>query len=135
MYREYLLCEIRLEKVIEKTETQFRLPQFFLEALDNRKTTLFSNKAFISAIFLDPRFDTKRELSPACIEIALVWIEKKPCSKRPLTRNFSNPSEPEQNFLRLNLLTSFSSFPHDFIQNENNKSISKCFASYRRNFK
>jgi hypothetical protein len=43
---------------------------------------------------------------------------------RPFTQNFN---DPQQNILRFNLSTSFSSFPHDFIQVKNNNFYLRMF--------
>lgn len=52
-YRDWLCCEIELEELIEKNAYAPMLS----EALKQRKESLLSDDIFISAIYLDPRFN------------------------------------------------------------------------------
>lgn len=63
-FGHWLRCELRLKNCSSVTN----LPMDLLNALEERKTALFSNSALICAVFLDPRF--RSQLSDDQIKVA-----------------------------------------------------------------
>lgn len=51
-YREWLVCETELEDISHTNS----IANLLLQALNKRKQVLVENNAFLSALYLDPRF-------------------------------------------------------------------------------
>lgn len=67
-YGQWLLCELKLQKIISNVGKETNLCEKFIWSMNKRKNDVIQNRAMLCAVFLDPRYRSKLTTS----EIALV---------------------------------------------------------------
>lgn len=75
-FGEWLLMEIRLNKLIAKTSSNnTNLAEKILNALLNRKEQLHNHSAMLAAIYLDPRYRTELSKNQSNVDVAILTIK------------------------------------------------------------
>lgn len=122
-YGDWLLCELKIQKLMSNTVKETNLSEKFVWSMDKRKGDLIKNRAMLCAIFLDPRF----RLNLTTPEVALVkhlledtWVQ---VQKLKGTRQDTNTNAHDLQETSDDLLESFlsqeSNPPLDSLSNTN----------------